>query len=128
MPELPVPFDPPLGQPSTVSEDSKAVPEEAVQAAAEWLKRQYESTFSGGCPPLSDFEFDARDFVKSVAPILATQVRRETADQIAEAITGSICGPAAACANRACSDCARYMQAQEDAIIARQIGDARDSR
>jgi len=54
--------------------------------------------------------------------------RRKVAEEIAEAITRSVCDPPRACANRACTDCARYMQAQEDAIIARRIGEACDAR
>lgn len=55
------------------------IPAEAVQAAARWLLRQYESTFSGGCPPLAEFESDAQDLVEAIAPALAVQVRRKVA-------------------------------------------------
>lgn len=51
--------------------------------------------------------------------------RRTVAEEIAQAIMGSICGPMEQCAHRDCPDCVRYVQAQTDAIIARQIGDRR---
>lgn len=50
------------------------------------------------------------------------RIRREVAEEIAQAISGSICGPTESCAYSNCTDCVRYMQAQTDAIIARQIG------
>lgn len=96
------------------------IPEEAVDALARTLY-DYEDTDDDEIA-WEEYRPDAKDMLRILAPLLAAQVRRETAEQIAEAITGSICGPAEACANRTCSDCARYMQAQEDAIIARQIG------
>lgn len=101
------------------------IPEEAVQAAIDGVDHEY----------VDRCGFDhnaARAALTAAAPILAKQARaderRKVAEEIAEAITRSVCDPPRACANRACTDCARYMQAQEDAIIARRIGEACDAR
>ncbi|MFI7125961.1 hypothetical protein ACIBQ1_09725 [Nonomuraea sp. NPDC050153] len=53
------------------------IPQEALQAATVWLKGQYERTFTGGCPPLADFEDDARDFLEAAASILAAHARHQ---------------------------------------------------
>lgn len=81
-------FETPLSLPSTVSADSKPsmpdIPQEAVQAAARAMVTIYQGYQADGVT--SADEEAARAALEAAAPVLAAQVRRETAEQIAREI------------------------------------------
>lgn len=93
------------------------IPEEAVKAAAEAIRYRTLGRFDD---PPDQALIVARDAVEAAAPVLAAQVRRETAEQIASAIEARRCPMD----RKFCDDC---VCRPEDAALARQMGEARDS-
>lgn len=55
------------------------VPDDAVQAAAEVMLRQYESEFSAPHLTWRDFADPAREILEAAAPAIATYARKEAA-------------------------------------------------
>lgn len=84
MPDLPEEaqpvFESPLGEPSTGSPASKVIPEEAIDALARTLY-DYEDTDDDEIT-WEGYRPDAKDMLEQLVPILAAQVRRETAERI----------------------------------------------
>ena len=143
MPDIPAeaaPFETPFEGADTVSADSKgAMPEEAIQAAAEAMRARYVERFREPIKPVEEFDQDVRYIVEAAAPAIAAQVLR---DLLAAAQSCTMCGeihqrhPAKTDDGNSYmswghpEDGHAYFQASQEAAawLTRQIGEADDSR
>ncbi|MFI6296812.1 hypothetical protein ACIBEJ_34845 [Nonomuraea sp. NPDC050790] len=137
-------FESPLGEPSTGTSASKLVPEEAVEAAVNALRtREWAGpgapwsahtahNFAGDCAVCAgDVRAIVGTALEAAAPVLAAQVRREAAEQIAHAL-GSKAARALHEAKEfsTVEDLAKSLVTRAGALsaaaeIAREIGEAR---
>lgn len=95
------------------------LPEEAVQAAVEALEARAAHV------PYFTHRIMARIVLETGGPVLATQTRADERRKVAEEIAAAIEARRCPAERRFCDDC---VCRPEDAALAREIGEARDSR